>query len=62
MRRPALFQADVPTFSTGVRVVVLMFRFGAVFALCALIAGCDPCGGPLKFKEFPKSCDYQQAK
>jgi hypothetical protein len=40
----------------------MISRLAAVLALCALIAGCDPCGGPLKFKEFPKSCDYQQAK
>jgi hypothetical protein len=37
-------------------------RFGALVALCALLGGCDPCGGPLKFSKFPGVCNYDQPK
>jgi hypothetical protein len=47
---------------SGERVLAKFIRFGALLALCALVSGCDPCGGPLKFSEFPKSCNYDQPK
>jgi hypothetical protein len=37
-------------------------QLGAALALCVLVAGCDPCGGPLKFNKFPGVCNYDQAK
>ncbi|WP_272884871.1 hypothetical protein [Candidatus Rhodoblastus alkanivorans] len=39
-----------------------VIRLGAVLALCALVAGCDPCGGWPKFSKFPGVCNYDQAK
>jgi hypothetical protein len=38
------------------------FRLGAILALCALVAGCDPCGGGIKFNKFPGACSYDQVK
>ncbi|MGO8739209.1 hypothetical protein [Rhodoblastus sp.] len=38
------------------------FRLGAILALCAFVAGCDPCGGPFKFNKFPGACSYDQTK
>ncbi|WP_298425974.1 hypothetical protein [Rhodoblastus sp.] len=42
--------------------MTIIIRLGAVLALCGLVAGCDPCGGPLKFSKFPGVCNYDQAK
>jgi len=62
-RRPAQFPApEFPHTASGGLVLAKCFRFGALIALCALVSGCDPCGGPLKFSEFPKSCNYDQPK
>ena len=36
--------------------------FCAALALCTLVAGCDPCGGPLRFNKFPGVCHYDEAK
>jgi hypothetical protein len=35
---------------------------GAALALCVLVSGCDPCGGPIKFNKIPGVCNYDQAK
>jgi hypothetical protein len=61
-RRPAQFPAPVFAFCVGSLVLAKCLRLGLLLALCALVSGCDPCGGPLKFNEFPKSCTYDQPK
>ena len=46
----------------GRGIVKTYFRLGAILALCAFVAGCDPCGGPFKFNKFPGACSYDQTK
>ncbi len=41
----------------------LCARLGAALALCLLVSGCDPCGGPIKFNGFgPKACHDEAVK
>jgi hypothetical protein len=47
---------------TGGEILAKYIRLGALLALCVLVSGCDPCGGPLKFNKFPGACNYDQAK
>jgi hypothetical protein len=49
-------------FGAGGGMMARFLRFGALVALCALVGGCDPCGGSLKFNKFPGVCSYEQAK